>query len=115
MEDYFDSINVEHLSAHNDEMKVNYAEHVMHTLKSSLWNYMSSISTSQRKAMKSPSNCVRYPLLLKRGIMFIYLTRHRHTNEVMTKSGPEKYLKFINLLCTWECTNIVSVIYKGRT
>ena len=37
MEDYFDSINVEHWSAHNDEMKANYAKHVICTLKSSHW------------------------------------------------------------------------------
>ena len=36
VEDYFDSINVKHLSAHNDEMKANYAERIIHTLKSSL-------------------------------------------------------------------------------
>ena len=43
MEDYFDLINVKHWSAHNDEMKANYAEHVIHTLKSSLWNYMRKV------------------------------------------------------------------------
>ena len=43
VEDYFDSINVKHWSAHNDEMKANYAEHVIHTLKSSLWNYMRKV------------------------------------------------------------------------
>ena len=40
VEDYFDSINVEHWSAHNDEMKANYAERVIRTLKSALWGYM---------------------------------------------------------------------------
>ena len=40
VQDYFDSINVEHWSAHNDEMKANYAEHVIHTLKTSIWGYM---------------------------------------------------------------------------
>ena len=43
MEDYFDSINVKHWSAHNDEMKANYAECVICTLKSSLWNYMRKV------------------------------------------------------------------------
>ena len=43
VEDYFDSINVEHWLAHNDEMKANYAEHIIHTLKSSLWNYMRKV------------------------------------------------------------------------
>ena len=43
VEDYFDSINVEHWSAHNDEMKANYAESVIHTLKSSRWNYMRKV------------------------------------------------------------------------
>ena len=43
VEDYFDSINVEHWSAHNDQMKANYAEYVTQTLKSSLWNYMRKV------------------------------------------------------------------------
>ena len=43
MEDYFDSINVKHWSAHNNEMKAYYAERVIHTLKSSLWNYMRKV------------------------------------------------------------------------
>ena len=43
MEDYFDSINVEHWSAHNDDMKANYAKHIICTLKSSLWNYMRKV------------------------------------------------------------------------
>ena len=43
MEDYFNSINVEHWSAHSDEMKANYAECVIYTLKSSVWNYMRKV------------------------------------------------------------------------
>ena len=43
VEDYFNSINVKHWSAHNNEMKANYAECVIHTLKSSLWNYMRKV------------------------------------------------------------------------
>ena len=43
MEDYFDSINVEHWSAHNDEMKANYAKCIIRTLKSSLWNDMRKV------------------------------------------------------------------------
>ena len=41
--DYFDSINVKHWSAHNDEMKANYVDCIICTLKSSLWNYMRKI------------------------------------------------------------------------
>ena len=33
VQDYFDSINVEHWTAHNDEIKANCAEHVICTLK----------------------------------------------------------------------------------
>ena len=43
MEDYFDLINIKHSSAHNDEMKANYAECIIHMLKSSLWNYMRKV------------------------------------------------------------------------
>ena len=43
MENYFDSINVKHWSAHNDEMKDNYAKHVICTLKTSLWNSMRKV------------------------------------------------------------------------
>ena len=43
MEDYFDLINVKHWSAHNNEMKANYAECIIHTLKSSLCNYMRKV------------------------------------------------------------------------
>ena len=32
VQDYFDSINVEHWTAHNDEMKANFAEGVIRTL-----------------------------------------------------------------------------------
>ena len=40
VQDYFNSINVEHWSVHNDEMKAIYAECVIHTLKTSIWGYM---------------------------------------------------------------------------
>ena len=40
VQDYFDSINIEHWTAHNDEMKANFAERVIQTLRSSLWGYM---------------------------------------------------------------------------
>ena len=40
VQDYFDSINIEHWIAHNDEMKANFAERVIQTLKKSLWGYM---------------------------------------------------------------------------
>ena len=40
VQDYFNSINVEHWSAQNDEMKANYAKCVIHTLKTSIWGYM---------------------------------------------------------------------------
>ena len=33
VQNYFDSINVEHWTAHNDEMKANFAERVIWTLK----------------------------------------------------------------------------------
>ena len=33
VQDYFDSINIEHWTAHNDEMKANFAERVKQTLK----------------------------------------------------------------------------------
>lgn len=40
IEKYFDEQNIEHWSAHNDEMKANYAERVIRTLKGSIWGYM---------------------------------------------------------------------------
>ena len=40
VQDYFDSINIKHWTAHNDEMKANFAERVIQTLKKSLWGYM---------------------------------------------------------------------------
>ena len=39
VQDYFDSINVKHWTAHNDEMKANFVERVIQTLKISLWGY----------------------------------------------------------------------------
>ena len=40
VQDYFDSINIEHWTAHNDEIKVNFVERVIQTMKKSLWGYM---------------------------------------------------------------------------
>ena len=40
VQDYFDSINIEHWTAHNDEMIANFVERVIRTLKNSLWGYM---------------------------------------------------------------------------
>ena len=40
VQDYFNSINIKHWTAHNDEMKANFAERVIQTLKKSLWGYM---------------------------------------------------------------------------
>ena len=40
VQDYLDSINIEHWTAHNDEMKANFVEIVIQTLKKSLWGYM---------------------------------------------------------------------------
>ena len=42
VQDYFDSINVEHWTSHNDEMKANYAKCIICTLKTSLLGYMST-------------------------------------------------------------------------
>ena len=40
VQDYFDSINIKHWTAHNDEMKANFSERVIQTFKKSLWGYM---------------------------------------------------------------------------
>ena len=40
VQDYFDSINIEHWTAHNDEMKANFVKRVIWILKKSLWGYM---------------------------------------------------------------------------
>lgn len=39
-QDYFDSVGLEQWSAHNDEIKANFAERVIRTLKSTIWSYM---------------------------------------------------------------------------
>ena len=39
VEDYFNSINVEHWSVHNDEMKANYAKCIIYTFKTSIWGF----------------------------------------------------------------------------
>ena len=45
VQDYFDSINIEHWTAHNDEMKDNFAERVIETLTKSLWGYICRATT----------------------------------------------------------------------
>lgn len=39
-QNYFDRINIEHWAANNDDVKANFAERVIRTLKSTLWSYM---------------------------------------------------------------------------
>ena len=41
-EKFFDDENIEHWASHNQEIKANYAERVIRTLKSALWAYMRS-------------------------------------------------------------------------
>lgn len=41
-EKFFDDENIEHWASHNQEIKANYAERVIRTLKTSLWAYMRS-------------------------------------------------------------------------
>ena len=40
VQDYLNLINIKHCTANNDEMKANFAERVIRTLKKSLWGYM---------------------------------------------------------------------------
>ena len=47
VETFFDSSDIEHWTAHNDEMKANYAERVIRTLKSSLYGYMRKNKTGR--------------------------------------------------------------------
>ena len=47
VQDYFNSINIEHWSVHNDEMKANYAEHIIRTLKTSIWGFMRALKNIQ--------------------------------------------------------------------
>lgn len=42
---YFKNEHMEHWTAHNDEMKANFAERVIRTLKTSLWGYMRKNNT----------------------------------------------------------------------
>lgn len=67
MEDYFDRINVEHWTAHNDEMKASYAESAVRNLKRSLWGYM-------RKNKK-----YRYIDILQDAVDAYNHTKHRST------------------------------------
>ena len=41
-EKFYDDENIEHWASHNQEIKANYAERVIRTLKSALWAYMRS-------------------------------------------------------------------------
>lgn len=66
-QDYFNEINIEHWAAHNDEMKANFAERVIRTLKTSLWGYM-------RKNKK-----YRYVDVLQDVVHAYNNTRHRST------------------------------------
>lgn len=45
MQLFFKDNNIEHWTAHNDEMKANFAERVIRTLKKSLWGYMRKFKT----------------------------------------------------------------------
>ena len=40
VQNFLKNENIEHWTAHNDEMKANFAERVIRTLKTSLWGYM---------------------------------------------------------------------------
>jgi transposase InsO family protein len=45
VQNFFKESNIEHWTAHNDEVKANYAERVIRTLKTSLYGYMRRNST----------------------------------------------------------------------
>ena len=83
VQDYFDSINIKHWTAHNDEMKANFAERVIQTFKKSLWGYM-----------RGKKN-YRYIDVLKDIVHSYNNTKHRTTdmkpNEV-TKGHVERHL-----------------------
>ena len=158
MEDYCDSIIVEHWSTHNDEMKANYAEHIINTLKSSPWNYMRKVKRYRyvnmlqdmvklyndmlhrtigmkpsevtkghverrlwlhqykpKESYEKSKQLCKVPFAFKKGNHMCISHKAQMFQWGHDKSGPEKYLKFINLLCAWECANIISTIYKGRT
>ena len=46
-QDYFDRVGIEQWSAHNDEIKANFAERVIRTLKSAIWGYLRKNKTSR--------------------------------------------------------------------
>ena len=82
-EDYLDQMNIEHWAAHNDEMKANFAERVIRTLKTSLWGYM-------RKKKK-----YRYIDVLQDVVHAYNNTRHRSTGmkpSAITKGDVEERL-----------------------
>ena len=82
-QDYFHEINVEQWAAHNEEMKANYAERVIRTLKSSLWGYM----RAQKK--------FRYVDVLQDIVHAYNNTKHRSTSmkpSAITKGDVEERL-----------------------
>ena len=83
VQDYFDSINIEHWTAHNDEIKANFAERVIQTLKKSLWGYM--------RAKKN----YRYIDVLKDIVHSYNNTKHRMIGmkpSEITKGDAERHL-----------------------
>ena len=83
VQDHFDSINMEHWTAHNDEMKANFAERVIQTLKKSLWGYM------------HVKKNYRYIDVLKDIIHSYNNTKHRTTDmkpSEVTKGHVERHL-----------------------
>lgn len=83
VQDYFHAQNIEHWTAHNDEMKANFAERVIRTLKSSLWGYM-------RKTEK-----YRYVDVLQHVVESYNNTEHRSigmTPSQVTKGHVERRL-----------------------
>lgn len=83
MEDFFNDENIEHYTANNDEMKANYAEIVIRTIKFLLWGYM-------RKQKN-----YRYVDVLQDIITGYNKTKHRTTGIApvdVTKGDVENYL-----------------------
>ena len=83
MEDYFDRMNIEHWSAHNDEMKASFAESAVRNLKKSLWGYM-----RKRKVY-------RYVDILQDAVQAYNDTEHRSTGmkpSAITEGDVEELL-----------------------
>lgn len=83
VEDYFDRLNIEHWTAHNDEMKASYAESAVRNLKRSLWGYM-------RKNKR-----YRYIDILQDAVQAYNNTRHRSTGmkpSAVTEGDVEELL-----------------------